>query len=68
MGMSIRAIQKAAGYKGTTPVCSNCTHEQREQQGGSRFCGLHGFYVRYSGTCNQHDYRSIGGPNGTSQR
>lgn len=53
---------RGSGFRAATPICANCTHEQRtriDAHPADRRCALNGAPVMMSGTCLGHVYRPM---------
>ena len=53
---------RGTGFRAATPICANCTHEQRtrgDAHPADRRCALNGAPVMMSGTCLGHIYRPM---------
>lgn len=61
---SIEVGQRCAGFQRIAPICGNCKHEicvrDNEKNRTERSCGKHGWFVLFSSTCKDYEYRLRG--------
>ena len=59
---TIKVGQALVEFKKMTKICGNCQHEKRHHDDAKNRtaseCGLHGWFVLMSATCNSHAART----------